>query len=78
MSGMSVVERAIEGGGGLGLFASKCGVKYQAVQKWRRSGRIPAERVLCVEEVSGVPRHELRPDLYPPADSLFTTRRKRA
>jgi DNA-binding transcriptional regulator YdaS (Cro superfamily) len=77
---MSVVERAIEGGGGLQPFAEKCGVRYQAVQKWRRSGRVPAERVLSVEAISGVPRYELRPDIYPPSDSrsLFTTKRKRA
>jgi DNA-binding transcriptional regulator YdaS (Cro superfamily) len=74
---MSVVERAIEKGGGLQPFAAKCGVRYQAVQKWRRSGRIPAERVLSIEAISGVSRHELRPDLYP-IESLTTTRRRRA
>lgn len=58
------VRRAIESGGGLQSLASKVGVKYQAVQKWRKKG-IPAERVLSVEAASGVSRHELRPDLYP-------------
>jgi DNA-binding transcriptional regulator YdaS (Cro superfamily) len=27
---------------------------------------LPAERVLDIERVTGIPRHELRPDLYPP------------
>lgn len=34
------------------------------ITRWER-GRVPAERVLDVERVTGVPRHELRPDLYP-------------
>ena len=37
----------------------------QAVQKMCATGRVPAERVLKIEEVTGVSRHELRPDLYP-------------
>jgi DNA-binding transcriptional regulator YdaS (Cro superfamily) len=37
----------------------------QAVQKWCNSGHVPEDRVLDVEELTGVSRHELRPDLYP-------------
>jgi DNA-binding transcriptional regulator YdaS (Cro superfamily) len=47
--------------GAYGL-AKATGVSYQAIQKWRR---VPAERVHDVEKASGVPRHLLRPDLYP-------------
>lgn len=43
--------------------AKELGVTRAAVTKWRR---IPAERVLAVEEITGVARHLLRPDLYPP------------
>jgi DNA-binding transcriptional regulator YdaS (Cro superfamily) len=39
-------------------------VSYQAIQKFRE--RVPAERVLAIEAATGVPRHELRPDIYPP------------
>jgi len=28
-------------------------------------GRVPAERVLDIEQKTRVPRHDLRPDLYP-------------
>jgi len=37
-------------------------LKPPAVSRWRR---IPAEYVMKVEKISGIPRYELRPDLYP-------------
>lgn len=40
------------------------GVTPQAITKWK-NGRIPAERVLEIERVTGVSKHDLRPDLYP-------------
>ena len=46
--------------------AKDLGVQSPAVCKWER-GRIPAERVLDVERATGIPRHRLRPDLYPEA-----------
>lgn len=42
--------------------ALQIGISLQAVSKW---DRIPAERVLTVEKITGISRHELRPDLYP-------------
>lgn len=40
--------------------------KSQAhVWHWLNKGRLPAEEVLRVEEISGVSRHRLRPDIYP-------------
>ena len=57
-------------------FAKRCGVKYQAVQKWRK--RIPAERVLLIESISGVSRHELRPDLYPRTSSPLRVASRKA
>jgi DNA-binding transcriptional regulator YdaS (Cro superfamily) len=39
-----------------------------AITKWKHRGQIPAERVLAIEAITGVPRHELRPDIYPPDD----------
>ncbi len=64
------IKKAVETVGGQVAMADACNVKYQAVQRWIRSG-CPAERVLCVEQATGgaVTRHELRPDLYPLEES---------
>jgi DNA-binding transcriptional regulator YdaS (Cro superfamily) len=67
---MKPIERAVEVAGGQQALAEKLGVKYQAVQKWIR-GVVPAERVLAIEEATGISRHELRPDIYP-RDALRT------
>lgn len=40
------------------------GVGRATVCKWEKK-RVPAERVLHVERVTGIPRSLLRPDLYP-------------
>jgi DNA-binding transcriptional regulator YdaS (Cro superfamily) len=48
---------------GVSRLATELGVTHGAVSQWRR---IPAERVLDVERITGVGREELRPDLYPP------------
>lgn len=34
------------------------------VQSWKKSGQIPADRILEIEAITGIPREELRPDLY--------------
>lgn len=43
--------------------ADLLGVQPPAVCKWE-SKRIPAERVLDVARITGIPKEELRPDLY--------------
>lgn len=46
--------------------AKAIGVTRQTVWGWfQPGGKIPATRVLKLEEATGVPRHQLRPDLYP-------------
>lgn len=54
-------QRAIDGAGGLMALADKIGITYQAIQQW---AQIPDKWLIRVEEASGVPREELRPDLY--------------
>lgn len=43
--------------------ASLLGITPGAVSQWRR---VPAERVLDVERITGISRHDLRPDIYGP------------
>ncbi len=51
--------------------AAGVGRSNGAISQWVNGERsIPAEIVPKVEEVTGIPRHQLRPDLWPaPAES---------
>lgn len=62
---MSSVQVAIDAAGGQAALARMIGIKRVSVHQWKTRGVIPAERVLAVEQATGVPRHVLRPDLYP-------------
>lgn len=57
------IAKAIAASGSAVRLASGLGITSQAVGQWKK---VPAERVLDVERITGVSRHELRPDLYPP------------
>jgi DNA-binding transcriptional regulator YdaS (Cro superfamily) len=46
----------------LAELAREIGITAQAISQW---DDVPPLRVLAVERATGVPRHELRPDLYP-------------
>ncbi|NNM74813.1 Cro/CI family transcriptional regulator [Enterovirga aerilata] len=59
------IEQAIRAAGSIGALARALGISQPAVSNWRR---IPADRVVKVEEVTGIPRAVLRPDLYPTED----------
>jgi DNA-binding transcriptional regulator YdaS (Cro superfamily) len=43
--------------------ARELGVTRPAILKWRQ---VPAERLPEVERITGIPRHELRPDICTP------------
>lgn len=46
--------------------ALKIGVTQQAVSKWLKTdGLIPGRHAEAVEKLTGVSRHELRPDVFP-------------
>jgi DNA-binding transcriptional regulator YdaS (Cro superfamily) len=59
------VSEIIEKGGGVLRLSGSCGVHYTSVIGWRNANRVPAQRVIAVERATGVPRHEIRADIYP-------------
>lgn len=58
------IDEAVRAAGGIGALARSLGISQPAVSSWHR---VPAERVLAVEAVTGIARSRLRPDLYPAA-----------
>ncbi|UPK24622.1 molecular chaperone TorD family protein [Bradyrhizobium sp. 195] len=56
------LDRAINAAGGVAQLARKISISQPSVSNW---SKIPARRVMAVEAATGVPRAELRPDLYP-------------
>ncbi|WP_082494625.1 MULTISPECIES: Cro/CI family transcriptional regulator [unclassified Methylobacterium] len=57
----AALKKAIELAGGHAALARSLGISSAAISQWQSC---PPLRVLKVEAASGVPRHELRPDLY--------------
>ena len=60
---VTALDRAIQTTGGAEAFAEAVGVSRRTVFNWK-AVRIPADRVPDVERITGIPRHELRPDLW--------------
>jgi TorA maturation chaperone TorD len=57
----SGLDQAIRAAGGVGALARKIGISQPSLSNWER---VPAERVLTVESITGIDRAALRPDLY--------------
>lgn len=53
----------LKAGGPAALAKAIGGVSPQAVSQWKK---VPAERVLDVERLTGISRHDLRPDVFGP------------
>jgi len=53
----------IDRAGSMTEIAAACAVTRSAVSNWRR---VPWQHVLKLEAAFDIPRHELRPDIYPP------------
>jgi DNA-binding transcriptional regulator YdaS (Cro superfamily) len=63
---MNIVAQAAEKAGGVVALARELGIKHTALYSWQR---VPAERVLEIERISGISRHDIRPDVFGPAES---------
>lgn len=57
---------AIEKAGSVKALAGLIGVTPQCISQWKR---VPVEHVRIIENITGMPRHEIREDVYevPPA-----------
>lgn len=69
----TILHRAVSAepfNGNQSAFAKAIGTTQQNISNWLRKGRpVPAELVLRLEEVTGIPRHVWRPDVYPAPQS---------
>ena len=55
------LKAAIKAAGGMRALARLLSLSHTAVQHW---DKIPAERVVEIEALTGIARERLRPDLY--------------
>lgn len=58
---------AIQAAGGGAALARQLKVRRQAIYQWQH---VPVSRVLDVERITGVSRHDLRPDVFGPAPTI--------
>lgn len=57
-------EAKRKAGGATGLARALGDLTPQAISQWKV---VPPDRVLKVEEITGVSRHKLRPDIFGPS-----------
>lgn len=64
------INAIIAAGGGPSKLGAALGLKHSSVCDWRLGGKVPARHVPKLSELTGIPRHRLRPDLWepPPTD----------
>ncbi len=53
--------QALKAAGCTSEIAKRLALTYQGVSQWKQ---VPAERVIAVEAITGIPRERLRPDVY--------------
>lgn len=63
------LSAAIEAAGGISALAQKIGISQPSVSNWTR---VPADRVTTVEQLTGISRAILRPDLFGPPETSAT------
>lgn len=64
---IDIVTRAAEKAGGVVALSRELGIKHTALYSWTR---VPAERVLEIERITGISRHEIRPDIFGQPDRV--------
>lgn len=59
------LEEIIAKAGGVSELARIAGVNHSTISAtWRRTGRVPVERVHAISESLSIPLHEIRPDVW--------------
>jgi DNA-binding transcriptional regulator YdaS (Cro superfamily) len=62
---LTPLRKAVAIAGGQALLARGIGTKQQNVWKWlQKGGKVPAEFAAPIERVTGITKHELRPDIF--------------
>lgn len=61
----TALQLAVKIAGSQTALAAKIGRTQGHISKWLQRDFIPPDAVLAIERATGIPRHELRPDLYP-------------
>jgi len=69
---VGIVDQVFSAYGGASALARLIGISRTAVSLWRKQQRVPVTRVLEIERLTGIPRHKLRPDIYPVNDAEAT------
>jgi DNA-binding transcriptional regulator YdaS (Cro superfamily) len=57
----AALKEAVKRAGGIAKLAKHLGIRHQAFYSWKE---IPARHIVAIEQATGVPREQLRPDLY--------------
>jgi DNA-binding transcriptional regulator YdaS (Cro superfamily) len=55
------VKLAISAAGGQRKLAAMLGISRQTIEMWKN---VPVQHVVTIERLTGVPREQLRPELY--------------
>ena len=61
------VKDIIKAAGGVTSVARTLGIKHPSVCGWRR---VPAEHVMAVSRLTGIPPHQLRQDVFPAPEEV--------
>ncbi len=61
----AIVRRLIKRFGTHKRLANALGITRSAVSQWRA---VPPQQCLALHRITGIPLHELRPDIYPAPD----------
>jgi len=58
---ITIVKQAAEKAGGVVALARELGIEHPSLHSWKK---VPASRVLDMERITGISRHDIRPDIF--------------